>query len=68
MKRKGVEDKQNNDRRPYRVNIPGFLHDGEVGLGDMVKKVTYALGIKPCGGCHRRAATLNSWMVFSGKR
>ena len=32
--------------------------------GDVVQRVTYAVGIKPCGGCERRAAALNRWMVF----
>ena len=52
----------------YRVRLPGFITDEEVGLGDLIKRATSAIGIKPCGGCTRRAATLNRWMVFSGKR
>jgi hypothetical protein len=54
--------------RPYRVRLPGFINDKEVGLGDVIKHATYAIGIKPCGGCERRAAALNRWMVFSGRR
>jgi hypothetical protein len=54
--------------QPYRVRLPGFVSDKEVGLGDVIKRTTSAIGIKPCGGCARRAATLNRWMVFSGKR
>jgi hypothetical protein len=49
---------------PYRVRLPGFISDQEVGLGDAVKRATYAVGIKPCGGCGRRAAAPNRWMVF----
>lgn len=55
-------------REPYRVSLPGFNADKEVGLGDVIKRVTYSVGIKPCGGCNRRAATLNNWLVFSGRR
>ena len=51
--------------RPYRVRLPGFLIEKEIGLGDALKGVTYAMGIKPCGGCERRAAALNRWMHFS---
>jgi hypothetical protein len=51
--------------QPYRVRLPGFISDQEVGLGDAIKRVTYAMGIRPCGGCERRAAALNRWMVFS---
>lgn len=50
---------------PYRVRLPAFLIEEETGLGDVVKRVTYAMGIKPCGGCEKRAATLNQWMHFS---
>jgi hypothetical protein len=49
----------------HRVSLPGFLIEGEIGLGDVVKRATYAMGIKPCGGCEQRAAALNRWMVFS---
>ncbi len=56
------------ERKPYRVRLPGFISDEDVGLGDVIKRATYAIGVKPCGGCQRRAAVLNRWMVFSGKR
>jgi hypothetical protein len=50
---------------PYRVRLPGFVADEAIGLGDVVQRVTYAMGIKPCGGCERRAAAMNRWMVFT---
>jgi peroxiredoxin len=50
---------------PHRVNLPGFLVKQEIGLGDIIKRVTSAMGIKPCVGCERRAGVLNRWMVFS---
>ncbi len=53
------------ERTPYRARLPGFIKDEEVGLGDVIKRVTYAMGVKPCGGCERRADALNRWMVFS---
>jgi hypothetical protein len=53
-------------QRPnYQVRLPGFLIEEEVGLGDVIKKATYAMGIRPCGGCEKRAAALNRWMTFS---
>jgi hypothetical protein len=52
-------------RKPHRVHLPGFIVDEEIGLGDAIKRVTYAVGIKPCGGCEKRAAALNRWMVLS---
>ena len=54
--------------KPYCVRLPGFVSDEDVGLGDVVKRVTYVVGIKPCGGCERRATTLNRWVTFSGRR
>jgi hypothetical protein len=56
------------ERAPYRVRLPGFISDKEVGLGDVIQRATYAIGIKPCGGCGRRAAALNRLMVFTGPR
>lgn len=54
--------------KPYLVRLPGFISDEEIGLGDVIKRATYAIGVKPCGGCDRRATALNRWFVFSGKR
>ncbi len=54
--------------RPYTVRLPGFVSDEDVGLGDVVKRMTYAVGIKPCGGCAKRAAALNRWVAFTGRR
>ena len=55
------------NHRPRKVHLPGFVSDEEIGLGDAIKRVTYAFGIQPCGGCERRAATLNRWFVFTGR-
>ena len=50
---------------PIRVRLPGFIKDEEIGFGDVIKRVTYAMGIKPCAGCEKRAAALNRWMHFT---
>jgi peroxiredoxin len=52
--------------QPHRLSLPRFLVKHEIGLGDLIKRLTSALGIKPCVGCERRAALLNRWLVFSG--
>jgi len=49
----------------HRVRLPGFLIEKEIGLGDVIKKVTYTMGIPTCAGCERRAAKLNSWVRFT---
>jgi hypothetical protein len=50
---------------PFRIRLPGFIRDEEIGLGDVVKRVTYVAGIRPCGGCDKRAAALNRRVVFT---
>lgn len=52
-------------RQPHIVRLPGFIVEEEIGLGDAIKRVTYAMGIKPCSGCERRATVLNQSMRFS---
>ena len=61
------EEKTTSETQPYRVRLPGFVSDEDIGLGDAIKQVTYAFGIRPCGGCERRAAALNRWFVFTGR-
>jgi hypothetical protein len=51
----------------YRVRLPGFVRDQDVGLGDAVSRVTARFGVRPCGPCRRRAATLNRWVRFEGR-
>ena len=51
--------------KAFRVRLPGFVRDEEIGLGDVVKRMTYAAGIRPCGGCQKRAATLNRRVIFT---
>ncbi len=58
-------DKQ--ERQPYRVRLPGFISDEDVGFGDVIKRATAAFGIRPCGSCERRAAALNRWLTFTGR-
>jgi hypothetical protein len=67
------EEKRNNQtdknlRQAYRVRLPGFITDKDIGLGDVIKRATSAVGIKPCGSCEQRAAVLNRWFTFSGRQ
>jgi hypothetical protein len=63
-------ERRERDRQdePRRMRLPGFITDDDVGLGDVVARVTHAAGIRPCEGCRRRAASLNRWLVFTGPR
>lgn len=63
-----AEDETKRERRqPYRVRLPGFVDDDEIGLGDAIKRVTSTFGVRPCGGCAGRAAALDRLLVF-GRR
>jgi orotate phosphoribosyltransferase len=53
-----------------RRNLPPLEREWEPsqpsrGLGDVIAKATSAIGIKPCGGCKSRQATLNNVFPFS---
>ncbi len=52
----------------YHVRLPSFIVEEEVGLGDVIKRATSLIGIKPCNRCSKRAASLNQWITFSGRR
>lgn len=54
--------------QPFVVRLPSFVLDEPAGLGDVIKRATAQLGMRPCGGCARRAATLNRWILFAGQR
>jgi hypothetical protein len=62
-----AEGSDRGKREPSRMRLPGFISDADIGLGDVVKRVTYAAGLRPCRGCEQRAAVLNRWLVFSGR-
>lgn len=49
------------ERSSFSIEAPV---DEEIGLGDMVKRVTQKMGIKTCSGCERRAQVLNRWVSF----
>jgi hypothetical protein len=52
---------------PIRIRVPGFVKE-DVGLGDAVKRVTSAFGVRPCSPCEKRADYLNRKVIFSPRR
>jgi hypothetical protein len=60
-------DRKQAPKSAYRVRLPGFISEEDVGLGDVIKRITYRLGVKPCSGCQRRATMLNRWVAFTGR-
>lgn len=51
-------------RRPRQIRLPGFVGE-EVGLGDVIKRTTSSLGIRPCAPCRERATWLNQRILLS---
>lgn len=52
----------NGTLNPAEIRIP--MIRGPIGLGDVIKAATGALGIKPCAPCEQRAARLNTKLTF----
>jgi hypothetical protein len=48
------------------LEIPGLKRD--IGLGDVVSKLTAAIGLNHCGGCAKRAAALNWALTFRAQK
>jgi len=68
MKTKKSKSATRSDREPRRIRLPGFIADEDIGLGDVIKRATSVVGLKPCGGCQRRAVALNQRFVFTSWR
>jgi hypothetical protein len=58
----------NEKESAHPIRLPGFITEEDIGLGDVIKQATTKAGIRPCGGCEQRAARLNRWVVFTGRR
>jgi hypothetical protein len=48
----------------HTVRLPRFIASEPAGLGDTVKRMTAAAGVRPCSGCEQRAQRLNRWLRF----
>lgn len=47
------------------IQLPRFLVQEPVGLGDVIKRVTASVGVAACGACQQRAERLNQWVRFT---
>ena len=45
-----------------RLRVPGLKKS--IGSGDVVRKVTEALGVDHCSDCDRRKERMNRWLQF----
>ena len=48
----------------HTIVLPTFLLGREVGLGQLLKRVTTSVGVRPCAQCEQRAARLDHWLRF----
>ena len=55
-------------KKPYKISLPINIPDKEIGLGDVLKRVSARFGFSACSGCDRRARSLNRWIRFSARR
>ena len=53
---------------PRTVSLPGFVIHEPIGLGDVIKRTTTLIGMRPCGACAERARRLNSRVVLVGRK
>jgi hypothetical protein len=58
-------DPASTDRTAYTIRVPTFVFGHEMGLGDILKRISTSLGVGPCARCDERAACLNSWLRFA---
>ncbi|MEU4066323.1 hypothetical protein AB0F25_28675 [Streptomyces wedmorensis] len=65
MGRERDEQRKREGRARHDIRLPGFVREDEIGLGDLVSRATSAAGVRPCGGCARRARRMNEWVTFS---
>ena len=49
-------------KREFRLPFAGVPEDG-IGVGDLMKRMTDVLGIKPCRGCEGRRQSWNRWVI-----
>ena len=39
-----------------------------LGVGDLIEKITHAIGIKPCNGCKKRKGYFNRFTLIRSKQ
>lgn len=61
------QEREEEPRPRHLARLPGFVADTPVGMGDVIKRATASVGVRPCGGCEQRAAALNRWIGFTGR-
>jgi hypothetical protein len=65
----GMPQTEDDGERPskHTLRLPRFIVREPIGVGNAIKRVTSAVGVKPCGACEERATHLNQWMTLGAK-
>ena len=58
--------KQTDERQPFRARLPGFITEKEIGLGDVIKRATSALGSSPVRGMRTPCSGAEPLVRFHG--
>lgn len=58
----GDSETKQDEKVKHHMRLPRFIVHEPVGAGQVVKRVTSAVGVKPCAPCERRAAHLDRWL------
>ena len=63
-------DKTNykDDVSRHHVRLPTFIVHEPTGAGQVVSRLTSAVGVRPCKPCKDRAARLDHWLRFEPRR
>jgi hypothetical protein len=61
-----TNDEKNTPR--HHVRLPNFIVHKPTGAGQVVSRLTSAVGISPCNKCKDRAAGLDQWLRFEPRR
>lgn len=64
-----MEPVNSDSRRPakFSIPVPGMRPGQSVGLGSILKRMTSAVGVRPCGGCEGRARRLDRMVRICGR-
>lgn len=52
----------------HRMRLPRFIVHEPMGAGEVVKRVTKTVGVRPCAPCERRAQRLDRWLQIEPRR
>lgn len=52
----------------FSMNLPGFVLDSLIDVGDAAKNMSSQMGFHRCAGCERRAVAMKAWLRSNSRR